>query len=159
MGRQHDLGKGHVGLGERPEEGLNGTCTALRGYGVAADNLLAGGRRGYEGLFCRLAGLGKDLHAVAVEGADDGYHAGVVGQLIAQHVKVASEFVVPLQMQAYADVAGELCLLEIVEEPLGCALHLRLGHGIAVGIDHRNLLVHPRVFRLDDNLVIFLSAC
>ena len=130
----------------------------MRRYGITADYLLAGGRRRNERLFCRLARLGEDIEAGAVEGTDDGYHVRIVGQLRAQRFEIAGKLVVPVEVKAYTNLAGELCLLEVVEEPLGGALQLCLGDGVAVRIDHRNLLIHPRMLRLNDNLVVFLGA-
>ena len=74
-------GEVDVGLGERPEEGRLVGALSAGGDGIAADDVLAGGRRGYEGFLCLHAGGGELCHALVGEGTDDGDDGAVVGQL------------------------------------------------------------------------------
>ena len=158
VGRHQNLGKSHVALRERPEEGAHVVSAGLRGHSVAADDFLTGGRGGDERLLRLLAGLGEDIQILAVEGTHDGHHTGVTSQFLTQRFQVGCEFVVPLQLQAHTDIGSQLPLLEVIQEPLGGAFQLCLGNGTTIGIHHRHLFVHPTVLLLNHNTVGLLRA-
>ena len=93
---------------------------------------------------------------VVLEGADNGGQRGVGGQTAAQRSHVLGLLVVPVELQRDGKRVLELCLAEVVEEPLRRALQPFLSGGIAQRSHHCHLALHPVSLRLIDDGVVLL---
>ena len=153
-----NLAEGDVGFGQRPEERLLIGHTR-RAYGEAADYVLTGGRRCDDGLVGLLTGWSQLRHSVVAEGTDDCKHVFPVSQCLAEPCEVFRQLVMPFQLQLNTQCVVQLCLVQVVEEPLCRPFKPCLCSHIGTRrCHHGHRLLHPSPRLLIDDGVIPLPA-